>query len=365
MSSKNFDDISNLKNKALIEFDEKLASYLNFYWEPRYQTFSVPVKEYSVEQIVYAVCQKAEEVDMIFYSSKGQELTFILTGLPEGFDVTALLEGMQNKGIQTYKTEAERLTAKLKEEYDSIADSLTGQISLRKFIDMLVKNYQEELKYIRDTELEWQYILRKNHAVKIKKVQLVDFIDGVLTFKIDTEEDQFSFFVPSDFERTTVKRQPSYFRNSDKVKIQENEKALVLFSVLIDKIQSFYEHCMGKMKIYSIMKNHTLPKTIPYQEYQLEISVQEKMQRISNLSLAIKYQGIVIVRVEFYFAIDREGKNLLKRTKNQIFTLLQSISPYHNYNVITSNIMLNAYLRKNMVVLLEKILIDSSVCDFL
>ena len=374
MSNRNFEDISNLKNKVLIDIDDEFASNVVLTSNFGYQAIFVSVKEYSLEQVIYAVCREAEVVNMIFYSPKKQELTFFLTGLGEDLDITALLQENPDERIQIYKKEAERFTAKMKEAYDSTKDSLSEQISLRKFTDMLIKNYQEELKYIRDTELEWQYILRKNHLVKAKKdkkeienVKLENFEDGILTFEIIDDDYRFFFWVPNDFEKTTVQRAYGYYsrdRNSSQ-KIQENEKALFLFSVLIDKIQSLYEHCMEKKNMYFIMKNHTFPKAIPYQEYQFKISVQEQMRKISNLSLAIEYQQIEIARVEFYFAIVKERKKLIKRAKEQVSTLFQSISPYHNYNVITSNVMLNAYLRKNMIVLLEKILIDSSVCDFL
>lgn len=374
MSSKNFEDIRNLRNKVLIDIDDELASNVSLLSNLKYQALSVPLKGYSVEQVVYAVCREAEEVNMIFYSKKSQELTFFLTGLGKDFDVTALLEGIQDKGIQIYKKEAERFTMKMKEAYDSTADSLSGQISLRKFIDMLIQNYQEELKYIRNTELEWQYILRKNHVVKsmkdkqeIENVDLKNFEDGILTFEINDGEDRFFFFVPSDFEKTTVERKYSYFRHnsSSSETIQENEKALVLFSILIDKVQVLYEHCMEKKNIHFIMKNHTLPQKISYQGYQFRIAVQEQMRKVSNLSLAIEYQQVDIARVDFYFPIDRKKKKLLKRAKDQVSILLETMSPYRKYNVITSNIMLNAYLRENMIVLLEKIVIDSSICDFL
>lgn len=360
MEVEKFYDISNLEHKSLIITDSRLNP------NSIKSSLVIPVKEeYSIDQLIYAICRRVKKVEMIFYSKTRKELTFYST-VPMGhIAVSSLMAEEQKNKAEAYRKEAEKFKKKLEEICEAEKKGLEQQISLKDYLNLLMKSYERETKYIQKIENRWHNILVRNYATMdngYQKIAFEKFEDGILSFKVYQKRygEYITFFVPKDIEKTWVRQ--FNLVNEKFYDIHDNEEALKIFSFLIHEIQSLYEHCSQRTKLYALFSREEF-SSISYQEYEIKMIVKEEDKKINKLTLLFLHDSLKIAEIIFYYLGKEDKEDVFFRIKKQISTLGQNASPYHHYALNVPNIMLNSYLKQHMSKILKKIILDKENCN--
>ena len=353
MEVQKFHDIFNLEHKSLIITDSKLDS------ASIKSSLVVPVKEYPIDQLIYAVCRRVEKVEMVFFSETRKELTFYSTVLIENIDVSSLMDEEEKNKAEVYKEEAEKFKKKIEEICGAEKKVLEQQISLKDYLNSLIKSYEREMKYVKKIENRWHDILMKNYATRekgYKRVAFEKFEDGILSFKVYGKYDGYTtFLVPKDIEKTWAMKFDWY--NETFYDIHDSEETLQIFSLLIHEIQSLYNYCSQKEKLFSLLSRKEISH-IFYQEYEIKIIIKEKNKKINRISLSFLHDQLKVVEIIFYYLTKKNEEDILCKVKREVSTLIQNMVSYYNYALNVPNIILSSYLKNHMEEVLEKIVID-------
>jgi len=171
----NYDYIPNLKYPYLISVKDHLLDLRSLEC-----TITIPVKNYSVEQIIEVVCQNVECVDMIFYSITLEKLVFYssvpMDHIERNIDI--LLEKDSENKRDRYKVEAEKFVEKMEALCEPKNHIPSQEFSLKHFLDMIIEKYQKEMDYIHELEKKWKHIMAENHIFKDKDSRYGN-VDGI------------------------------------------------------------------------------------------------------------------------------------------------------------------------------------------